>query len=486
MTRTPKQLIELYWTEVWNNRRTEMMAELCADPIIRHDPGSVTPLSLADQMARVAQQSETSQPYFEHEVLHADDRFVTSVWNMHTHKGTRVDLCGIEVFEAKDGKFIRCWNSSYVAGRWGRDGDASVPADLPPPALIAGVDGVTATWLQSVFQHAGIAAPRISLLSSEPIGAGNLSTTCRTRITYNANAADAVGSVICKLSSHIGQALDIAQTYGVYAREVAVYDFFGPSPQLHVPACYLAKVSDDGRAINLVLQDLSGTTRAGDQVSGCSVADARAVVSEFAKLHAAYWHDTRLDDADWLYDRAANADATQASYPIAAAEYRARFDGRLEPRIFAAIDHFADHVADWMRRHASGGPTLIHGEARVDNILFEDGADGATAWLIDWQFADRGSPMFDTAYFLAGSLLPADRQACERDLIAQHQAAIAVVDPGYTLDQALADYANALPLTLFTTIGSILAVPQSDATDQLLMALVTRNIAALSDWGMVG
>jgi thiamine kinase-like enzyme len=33
----------------------------------------------------------------------------------------------------------------------------------------------------------------------------------------------------------------------------------------------------------------------------------------------------------------------------------------------------------------------------VDNILFEDKPTGVEAWLIDWQFADLGSPMFDTA-----------------------------------------------------------------------------------------
>lgn len=484
--RTPKQLIELYWTEVWNNRRTELMAELCADPIIRHDPGSVTPLSLADQMARVAQQSEQAEPFFEHEILHADDRFVTSVWNMHTRKGPRIDLCGIEVFEARDGKFIRCWNSSYVAGRWGRDGDSSVPADLPPPALISGVDGVTPAWLQSVFQHGGIDSPRISLVASEPIGAGNLSATSRTRITYNANAADAVGSVVCKLTSGVGAALDIAQTYGVYAREVAVYRFFGKTAPLNIPACYLAQASDDGRAINLVLEDLSGRTRAGHQVAGCSIADAHAVVTEFAKLHTACWHDPRLDSADWLYGRAGKADQLDASYPLASAEWRKRFSGQIDERYFAAIDHYADKAGDLLRRHADGGPTLIHGEPRVDNVLFEDGDDGTTAWLIDWQFADRGSPMFDTAYFLAGSLKPADRKACERDLIAGHQAAIAAVDPTYTLERAQADYANALPLTLFTTVGSILAVPSTPATDQLLKTLLTRNVDALADWGMVG
>jgi hypothetical protein len=132
-SRTPRELIELYWTEVWNNRNADLIRELCSDPIIRHDPNSTTALSLEDQIARVKQQSEAAEPYFEHEVLLADDTYVTSVWNMHTRKGDRVELCGIEVFKAVDGKFTDCWNSSYVAGRWGREGDVSVPQNLPAP-----------------------------------------------------------------------------------------------------------------------------------------------------------------------------------------------------------------------------------------------------------------------------------------------------------------------------------------------------------------
>ncbi len=61
--RTPKELIELYWTEVWNNRYAEMIRELCADPITGHDPGSVTALPLEGQIARVRQQREHAEPF---------------------------------------------------------------------------------------------------------------------------------------------------------------------------------------------------------------------------------------------------------------------------------------------------------------------------------------------------------------------------------------------------------------------------------------
>lgn len=484
MARSPKELIELYWTEVWNNRNAEMIRELCADPILRHDPGSVTALSIEDQIARVCQQSERAQPYFEHEVLHADDTYVTSIWNMRTRAGEPVELCGIEVFKAKDGKFTDCWNSTYTPGRWGREGDRSVPEGLPRPAMIADPAQITTGWLQAMFQHAGVDAPRVSIVASAPIGHGNLAGTFRTAITYNANAADTVPSVICKLTSPIPQAVEIAQSSGAYTREVEVYRFLGETPPCNAPRAYWCEAGADGRTINLVLQDLSGRTRPGSQIDGCSVAEAEAVIEQLGRLHAAYWNDKRLDGAAWLYDRPSLAEATEQNFAQGADIFRARFTGRLDAACLDAMDRFRPHAAR-LTRDAPKGRTLIHGELRVDNVLFEDTDAGPVAWLIDWQFSDRGSPMFDAAYFMAGSLRSEDRKAAERGLLARHRAAIAAVDPTYTLAQAEAEYAACLPFALFTTVGAALAIPEGEHADRLLMTLISRNIDALRDWNAI-
>lgn len=44
-TRSPETLIRLYWDEIWNRGNVALIREICADPVVRHDPGSVTPLS---------------------------------------------------------------------------------------------------------------------------------------------------------------------------------------------------------------------------------------------------------------------------------------------------------------------------------------------------------------------------------------------------------------------------------------------------------
>jgi aminoglycoside phosphotransferase (APT) family kinase protein len=148
------------------------------------------------------------------------------------------------------------------------------------------------------------------------------------------------------------------------------------------------------------------------------------------------------------------------------------------------MDRIVLLVAD-LNRAVPAGPTLIHAEPRVDNILFEDASDGPRAWLIDWQFADRGSPMFDTAYFLAGSLTLEDRRLCEETPIARHQAAIATVAPTFGPEEARRQYDQSLPFALVTTLGAATAMPAGEHENRLLATPLQRNLAALRNRGLI-
>lgn len=75
-------LLERYWDEVNNEGKLELIRELCANPIVRHDPdGKLTELSHEEQIERV--------------------------------RG------GIEVFQIEDGRLAHCWNTPYGQGHWG-------------------------------------------------------------------------------------------------------------------------------------------------------------------------------------------------------------------------------------------------------------------------------------------------------------------------------------------------------------------------------
>lgn len=117
--RSPREIIELYWDKVWNKGQVELIREICASPMIRHEAGKVILLDHDQQIARVRKVVDDIQPRFTHEVLIADNQHVTSVWNMRSKSEKVPFMCGIETFRAKDGRFTDCWNPPYGFALWG-------------------------------------------------------------------------------------------------------------------------------------------------------------------------------------------------------------------------------------------------------------------------------------------------------------------------------------------------------------------------------
>ena len=113
-----QELLERYWEEASNQGNVELVRELCADPIIRHDPGSETELSHDDQIARLKMGIEMGIK-IERVITHANDEWVTSVWNMYSESGAEgMTMCGIEVFKIEDGRLAEAWNTPYAEGHW--------------------------------------------------------------------------------------------------------------------------------------------------------------------------------------------------------------------------------------------------------------------------------------------------------------------------------------------------------------------------------
>jgi hypothetical protein len=119
MTKPAAQiLLERYWEECSNQGNVELVRELCADPIIRHDPGSETQLSHQDQIDRLKLGMEMGIK-IERVITHADDEWATSVWNMNSETGVEgMKMCGIEVFKVENGVLAHCWNTPYAEGHW--------------------------------------------------------------------------------------------------------------------------------------------------------------------------------------------------------------------------------------------------------------------------------------------------------------------------------------------------------------------------------
>lgn len=342
--------------------------------------------------------------------------------------------------------------------------------------LIDGVGELTADWLEGVLRSAGFEHVRLAGFEARPIGAGNVSDTVRVTLSYTA-ATDAPDSIVCKFrcSDPLAHAHGIGS--GSYGREVSSYRALAAAGcECRIPRIFWV----DGQAenINLVMEDLTLGTRAGNQIAGCSLADARAVVSELAKLHSAFFPMPSNSVPAWAMTMAGTADywtsAIQRGLPIV----RATASDRLSAAEMDMVELAALRAPLWYAQPVARG-SLTHGDPRVDNIIFRDGISGPEATIIDWQTTGWRSPMHDVGYFLSGSVSVEDRRAGEAGLLDLYAG---LVDESYPREAIEQDYRLHIPSGLMTTLAAYGVLPMSPDVDALLIALLRRNIAATADW----
>lgn len=344
------------------------------------------------------------------------------------------------------------------------------------PKLLDATAEIDPAWVESVLAPSfpGVA---VRSVTRRPIGAGNVSDTVHVAIDYAHRPDGAPAAVVAKFKPTAPEVHAHGLGSGAYHREIGAYRAITERAACRIPR--LLHVDGDETNINLVMEDLS-TAEAGNQVAGCSVAQAESVLTQLARLHAAFFP---LDDASapaWPIRLAEVADywsdLTRRGSATAVERYRDRLSAADRDVVAAA----GELVRDW---YLLPQPrlTLTHGDPRVDNILFED----AGAVLIDWQVTGLRNPMYDVGYFLSGSVPVPERRAHEERLLDHYVAAFAAVRPGYTPEQARADYRTQVMSGLMITTAAIAVLPDNDVVNTLILALLERNCAAVHDWDAV-
>lgn len=349
---------------------------------------------------------------------------------------------------------------------------------LPAPVVLEKLEAINPSWIDQVLEQAGLRAPRVASLLVEPVGHGTASTVARLSLTYVDPTAAAPRTLIAKFpkASVNGEAPD-AVLLG-YEREVAAYRFFGLTPPCRMPKCYFASIRADG-VFNLILEELSEACWPGDQITGCSIVEAGAVVQTLAALHGAYDPAT-VADLSWPKRRKDLADQSARMFARGAIVMRERYADQLGDAALTTIDHVAPLVGPWSAV-TSPVERLIHTDARVDNVIFEQAPSGIRACLIDLQSMAIGDPAYDIAYFLSGSLEPADRAACERALVETHAATLR--ESGIVANTAAAweSYRQHAIAGMVATVSAAALLSSSPPIDRLLVALARRNCAAVQE-----
>jgi aminoglycoside/choline kinase family phosphotransferase len=345
--------------------------------------------------------------------------------------------------------------------------------------LVDHPDQLTPEWLSLVFEKSGLSA-RVRSLQATPVGTGQMADNYRLALELEAPSDDAPGSVVVKVSS-ADPTSRASGAAGGYATEVRFYQDLADDAGIRTPHCYHADISEAQDVFVLVLEDLAPAEQ-GDQIRGCDVAEAKLALDDLAALHASHWCDAGLDAFDWLNRVTPEIAAFFTTVMQTATEgFIERYETRLAPGDPEVLRQFADCASTWLvQRPERFG--LVHGDYRLDNLLFGTEAGGAPVAAVDWQTLSIALPGRDVGYFLGNSLASLDRRKHEEELVrGYHDALTSRGVADYSFDDCFGDYRLGHFQGPLVTVLGAMAVIQTDRGDDMFMAMCSRTCQAIRD-----
>jgi thiamine kinase-like enzyme len=340
------------------------------------------------------------------------------------------------------------------------------------------VGEVTTSWLQDqVGGHElrGFSLERIAQ------GVGFIGELYRVRLDW-AHPSSEPASVVLKTAVQDPAAKQVAALFDFFGKEVNFYRLLAPRTAAPVPKCYAA-FFDPAEQDFVILMEDGGAGSLLDQVDGCDEARARIVVEELASLHASWWQSSELEAIDWLPRWSAPLYAVGVPQAIAQAwpHVGALLADSVPAWFRARWDDYHQAVPSMLQRLDGMARTLAHGDARLDNLLFDTGSH--RVMMIDWQVPVQGPGVFDVGYFLSQSLPTELRRRIEADILTFYRRCL--VERGVdapSMDQLWDGYRTAC---LFSFVYPVIGGSNTQDGDthgvRLLQTAASRCIATIAD-----
>jgi aminoglycoside/choline kinase family phosphotransferase len=186
----------------------------------------------------------------------------------------------------------------------------------------------------------------------------------------------------------------------------------------------------------LVIEDIADARPPTQHVGG-SLDDARRALEVLAQFHAANW--MRVDALEsysniWPIDTVPKVG--QASYVRNRDQFVERFGPALSDGMLERLDAIQTRIPDICASLAAEPWTLLHGDFRLDNVLFRPNGD---AVVLDFQGLAAGRPAYDVAYFITTALTAEHREEEERLLHTYHDALAAAGETSYSWQALVSD-----------------------------------------------
>jgi hypothetical protein len=354
---------------------------------------------------------------------------------------------------------------------------------MTAPAIAATADQVDAAWLTAALRASGaITTSQVAAVTATPVGNGLVGDSFRFALTYDRPEPGAPASVVGKFPAADPSSRASGASFRLYLREVSFYREVASTVGIITPKAHYAEIDAAGEDFTLLFEDM-GPARAGDQLAGCSVADAETAMLEAAALHAPRWADPTLLELDWLNPGEDVNGGFRAALPMVLAAYHERYDGQLEPEFMKLVDRLPDVMPAFHAKDA-GPRTVQHGDFRLDNILFDAQGGRKRMATLDWQTVTCGPGLLDVSYFLSAGLPVELRRRHEAELVRRYHdelQRLGVRD--YDWETCWRDYRRFAVHGVFMGVFSSIVVERTERGDQLFLAMTRGGCAQALDHG---
>jgi len=273
---------------------------------------------------------------------------------------------------------------------------------------------VTAGWIDARLREAGaLTQGHVAQIGWQPIGTGQVGDSARFALTYD-RESDGPETVAAKFPAADAQSRATASMLGLYAKEVNFYRSIAPNLEVRTPGIYAAEFDPADGLFILLFEDL-GPAKGGNQLDGCTLEEARLGIRQAAALHAPSWHNPAILDLPWLRPAEGVTETIRALYPQAQAVFAERYADLLEPDFMDICDRLMKSDG-WLSRDPDR-TSLMHGDFRLDNMLFDIKGGEEPIAILDWQTLGVGSGLTDLGYFFGCGIGDELRRAHEDELL---------------------------------------------------------------------
>ncbi len=377
-----------------------------------------------------------------------------------------------------------------------------------PPTLCDDPAAIDADWMQRALAAGGASdGPAIRNVVVEDLGSATnaFGRLLRCHLTTEGGLAADPATVIVKLPTANRRAFRFAKWMSMHERECLYYRRLARHARIRSPALLYGDFDAATHRFVLVLEDLRDL-EVPAQAAGVSAGRAKLAVREIAKLHGQFWgavdHPALSSCSDVLGPKSRRF--MQVAYLLCLPVVLERFGNSFSPETRRVAEALGARLVAHYASVAAGPRTFVHGDYRGENLFFgpdvrggaaasggsSDGvnpAAGDTAGddfaVVDWQGCGLGAGLYDVAYFLGTSVVPADRRRIEREALEEyHDTVCRLGARDFTFDDCRRSYRQNM---LGVLMPCMLACGGLDLGDRRLHDLVKsglqRALAAVED-----